>query len=148
MKTPAKDPAAYLAGIDDARRPHVEKLRALVKRAVPKATEAIVWGMLGYTYEGRPFAAIASHKSYLSLYLMDLYVQPGLREKHAKALAKLHMGKSCINFDTLDELPLETIAAILKEAPKVKVSSGTMATVGAPKQTKKKATAKRTTKKR
>jgi len=127
MKIEAKDGNGYVAAIPAERRPHVEKLRALVKKAVPRATEGIQYGMLGYAIEGRPFAAIASQKNYLSLYLMDLYTQPGLKKKHEKALSSLKMGKSCINFSSVDELPLDTIAAILREAPNVVVTSGTMA---------------------
>ena len=127
MKIEAKDAKGYVAAIPAERRPHVEKLRALVKKEVPRATEGIQWGMLGYAIEGRPFAAIASQKNHLSLYLMDLYTQPALKKKHEKALAKLKMGKSCINFSSVDELPLDTIAAILREAPSVVVTSGTMA---------------------
>jgi uncharacterized protein YdhG (YjbR/CyaY superfamily) len=138
MASQAKSADDYLAAIDPERRRHVEALRALVKKTVPKATEGLVWGMIGYAYEGRPFAAIAAHKSYLSLYLMDLYTQPGLRKQHEKELRKLKMGKSCINFSSIDELPLATIAAILKEAPNVVVKSGTLATVGRTKPAAKK----------
>jgi hypothetical protein len=69
---------------------------------------------------------------------MDLYVQPGLRKKHEKELRKLKMGKSCINFSSIDELPLETIGAILKEAPNVVVKTGTLAKVGRSKPAAKK----------
>jgi uncharacterized protein YdhG (YjbR/CyaY superfamily) len=127
MKIEAKDAKEYLAAIPEERRPHVEKLRRLVKKAVPRATEGICWGMLGFAIEGRPFAAIASQKNYLSLYLMDLYTQPGLKKQHEKALSKLKMGKSCINFSSVDDLPLATIESILKEAPRVVVEGGTMA---------------------
>jgi uncharacterized protein YdhG (YjbR/CyaY superfamily) len=136
MATQAKNPDEYVAGIDVERRPHVEALRALVKKTVPRATEGLAWGMIGYAYERRPFAAIAAHKSYLSLYLMDVHTQPALRKKHEKALSKLKMGKSCINFSSIDELPLDTIAAILKEAPKVVVKTGTLAKIGSAKRAK------------
>jgi uncharacterized protein YdhG (YjbR/CyaY superfamily) len=132
MKIEAKDAKGYVAAIPAERRPHVEKLRALVKKAVPRATEGIQYGMLGYAIDGRPFAAIASQKNYLSLYLMDLYTQPALKKKHEKALAKLDMGKSCIKFSSVDELPLATIEAILKAAPNVVVERGTMAKKRAP----------------
>jgi hypothetical protein len=85
--------------------------------------------MLGYAIDGRPFAAMASHKRHLSLYLMDLYTTPSLMETHRAALARLKMGKSCINFQSVDELPLDTISAILAAAPNVKVERGTMAKV-------------------
>jgi len=126
MKIEAKDGNGYVAAIPAERRPHIERLRALVKKTVPQATEGIEWGMLGYTIGGRVFVAMASQKNYMSLYLCDLYTQPALAKKHAKALAKLKMGKSCINFSSVDELPLDTIAAILREASRVVVKSGTL----------------------
>jgi uncharacterized protein YdhG (YjbR/CyaY superfamily) len=141
MGSDAKNPDQYVAALPADRRPHVEKLRTLVKQAVPRATEGIAWGMIGFAYEGRPFAAIASHKSYLSLYLMDLYTQPQLAKKHQKVLATLKMGKSCINFSSIDELPLDTVSAILKEAPNVVVRTGTLATTAGKRPPKK--TAKR-----
>jgi uncharacterized protein YdhG (YjbR/CyaY superfamily) len=126
MKIEAKDAKGYLAAVDPARRPEIEKLRKVVRAAVPGATEGVQWGMLGYAYEGRCFAAIAAQKNYLSLYLMDLYTQPGLRAQHAAALATLKMGKSCIHFKSVDDLPLATIRAILSQAPHVKVEGGTL----------------------
>ncbi|MGZ3425373.1 MAG: hypothetical protein ACXVCV_01935, partial [Polyangia bacterium] len=48
-------------------------------------------------------------------------------KKYEKALAGLKLGKSCINFSSVDELPLDTITAILREAPAVIVTSGTLA---------------------
>ena len=126
MKIEAKDGNGYVAAIPPERRPHVEKLRALVKKSVPRVTEGIQYGMIAYTLEGRLVTAIASQKNYLSLYLCDLYTQPALMKKHGKALAKLKMGKSCINFSSVDELPLDTIAAILREAPNVVVTKGTL----------------------
>ena len=149
MKIEAKSAKEYVAAVPSERRPCIEKLRALVKAEVPAATEGIQWGMLGYAIDGRPFAAIASQKNYLSLYLMDLYTTPALRKQHEKALAKLKPGKSCINFSSVDELPLDAIAAILRAAPSVVVKSGTLAAKKAAakkkpaKKAKTKATAKR-----
>jgi uncharacterized protein YdhG (YjbR/CyaY superfamily) len=136
MKIAARSPKEYLEAVPADRRPHLVTLRNLIRKTVPTAKEGIVWGMLGWTIHERPFVALASQKNYLSLYLMDLYTQPGLREKHAKALAPLNMGKSCINFDSADELPLDAIEEILKAAPGFEVKGGTMAA-----KTKKKRTA-------
>src|SRR5438128_8907897 len=117
MRIQATDAEDYVAQIPEERRPHVQRLRKLVKKAVPKASEGIEWGMICYLYQGRPFACIASQKNYLSLHLPDLYTQPKLRAKHAKALSSLKMGKGCINFRSTEELPLDTIQAILRQAP-------------------------------
>ncbi|MCC7541399.1 MAG: DUF1801 domain-containing protein [Deltaproteobacteria bacterium] len=144
MKIDAKDPDDYVSKVAPERRPEIETLRRLVRRAVPQATESIVWGMIGYGIGGRPFAAIASQKAHLSLYLMDLYTQPRLRERHASALAGVKMGKSCLQFRRADELPLDTIAAILAEAPNVTVTTGTLSSVGAEKAPAKKKAPART----
>jgi uncharacterized protein YdhG (YjbR/CyaY superfamily) len=127
MRSQATTPAEYLASVPADRRAHLERLRKLVKKSVPAATESMCWGMLGFGINGRPFAALASQKNHLSLYLMDLYTQPALRKKHAAALKPLKMGKSCINFRSIDELPLDTIGAILEEAPHIQVTTGTLA---------------------
>lgn len=137
MRSAAATPDAYVASAPADRRAVLERLRALVLETVPRATEHMQYGMLGYAYEGRPFAALASQKDYLALYLMDLYTQPGLREKHAGALAKLDVGKSCIRFSPKAELPMETFRAILACATTAVVTSGTLAA-----KTKTKAAAK------
>ncbi len=119
MKLKADTPAEYLAAVPAERRPHIEKLRSLIKKRVPKSREALNWGALSYTVGERPFAAIASQKNYLSLYLLDLCSHPELREPHEAILSKLKMGKGCIRFQSIEELPLETIGAILQAAPKI-----------------------------
>jgi hypothetical protein len=43
MKIDAKDPDAYVAAAPPERRPHLERLRALVKKSVPRATETTSW---------------------------------------------------------------------------------------------------------
>jgi hypothetical protein len=86
--------------------------------------------MLGYSIDERPFVAIASQKNYMSLYLCDIYSQPALRKKYEKAFKGVKMGKSCINFTDVATLPLDAIEAILREAPNIVVTSGTMAKRG------------------
>ena len=70
MHIAAKDPDDYVASVPEERRPHLEQIRRLVKTAVPDAEERILWGMIGYEIHGRPFAAVASQKASMSLYLM------------------------------------------------------------------------------
>src|SRR4029077_15600980 len=60
-----------------------------------------------------PFAALASQKGYMSVYLMCIYGHEALRswfeEAWAKAGKKLDMGKSCVRFKKLDDLALDVI---------------------------------------
>src|SRR5215475_3444714 len=130
MQLKAANATEYMSKIPADRRPHIETLRRLVRKAVPRAEEGIVWGTLGYCIGERPFVVIASQKNYISLYLLDMYTQPALRKKHEKAFKGVKMGKSCINFTDVAKLPLDAIEAILREAPNVVVKSGTMAKRG------------------
>lgn len=60
-----------------------------------------------------PFAALASQKNYMSVYLCSLYQRPSeegwVRERFAAAGKKLDMGKSCIRFKRLEDLPLDVV---------------------------------------
>jgi hypothetical protein len=67
------------------------------------------------TYNGQPlcYAALAAQKNYYSLYLMSVYQdskeEGSLREAFRQAGKKLDMGKCCIRFRSLDDLPLDAI---------------------------------------
>jgi hypothetical protein len=60
---------------------------------------------------------IAARKNYNTLYLMRPYGDPKqlkvLEESFAKAGKELHMGKSCISFKKLDDLPLPAIEELV-----------------------------------
>lgn len=129
MQSKAATVDAYIAGLPEDRRPVVKKLRALLKRQVPKGyREGMDWGLICYsiplerfpdTYNGEPlcYAALASQKNYLSLYLMGPYGDKALRKKledgFRKAGKRLDVGKSCIRFRSLDELPLDVIGEVV-----------------------------------
>src|SRR5439155_9983923 len=67
------------------------------------------------------FAGLASQKNYMSLYLMCLYGSQDhlqwFRREYAKAGKKLDMGKSCVRFKTIDDLPLDIIGDAIKRVP-------------------------------
>jgi hypothetical protein len=68
-----------------------------------------------------PFASIASQKSHMALYLMCVYGneenEKWLRDEWAKSGKKLDMGKSCIRFKKLSDLPLDVIGKLFKRVP-------------------------------
>lgn len=122
-----------LDGLTPERRVTMDRLRKLIRKALPKGyQEAVSKGMLVYqvpleaypeTYNGQPlwYVAVASLKSYLSLYLMPAYGDPALAKLLAdgfkKAGKKLDMGKSCIHFRSADDLALDVIAEIISRVP-------------------------------
>ena len=125
--------AAYLRALPSEQRGVLTKLRQLIRKHLPKGyKEATNWGAITYevplsqcpdTYNGQPlcYLAIAAQKNYLSLYLMTVYGDPiskkRLEEGFVRAGKKLDMGKACIRFRTLDDLPLDTVADIIASTP-------------------------------
>jgi uncharacterized protein YdhG (YjbR/CyaY superfamily) len=123
----------YLAELPEERRAVVAAVRDVVLRNLPEGyAEAMAFGMIGYavplarypdTYNGQPlaYAAIAAQKNYYALYLMGPYGDPrqekALRDAFAAAGKKLDMGKSCIRFKKLDDLPLEALGRIIASTP-------------------------------
>lgn len=123
----------YLQELPDDRRAVVSAVRDAVLRHLPAGyEESMAFGMIGYgiplarypdTYNGQPlsFAAIAAQKNHYALYLVCAYQDPAqeqaLREAFAAAGKKLDMGKSCIRFKGLDDLPLEDIGRIIAATP-------------------------------
>jgi hypothetical protein len=122
-----------LRAVPAEQRGALMKVRQLIRKHLPKGyQEALNWGAITYqvplkrcphTYNGQPlcYTALAAQKNYLSLYLMTVYGHPAkqkqLKEGSARAGKKLDMGKSCIRFRTLDDLPLDTIADIIASTP-------------------------------
>lgn len=104
----------------------METVRTAIKANLPKGlVESMNWGMIVYevplktcpeTYNGQPlaYAALASQKRHMSLYLMGIYGSDELRtyfERSYRASGKrMDIGKACVRFRTLDDLPLEVVA--------------------------------------
>lgn len=116
----------YLQSLPSERRESFLYVLDLVRTNLPVGyEEAMDWGMICWqvplavlpkTYNGHPlmFAALANQKNYLSLYLMPLYSVDRYRQLIEKSDKKPQMGKSCINFLSVDELPLPEIAEIIR----------------------------------
>ena|SRR5258708_7926156 len=125
MKSSAKTPDAYVKSLPADRRDAIGQVRKIILKNLPKGYEEIVdFGVLAYvvplkrlpnTYNGRPLpvAALASQKQYMSVYLMCVYghkpTKAWFESEFKKAGRKLDMGKSCVRFKKLDDLPLDVI---------------------------------------
>ena len=126
-------PEEYIATLPGERAEQVSQLRELVLRHLPDGyAEQIDFGMICYvipletypdTYNGHPlmYAAIASQKRHISLYLMNVYGDEESQRRFAEGFAaagkKLDMGKACVRFKALDDLPLELIAETVARTP-------------------------------
>jgi uncharacterized protein YdhG (YjbR/CyaY superfamily) len=123
----------YLAELPPERREVVSKVRDLVRRNLPNGYEETMnWGMISYeipltrypnTYNRQPlsYVGLAAQKNYYALYLTSAYQNSEqgkqLAEACKKAGKKLDMGKSCLRFKTLDDLPLEAVGRIVASTP-------------------------------
>ena len=124
----------YIAGLPEERKGAITAMRDLILSNLPEGyAEEMDFGMIAYvvpltrypqTYNGHPlmYAALASQKNYMSLYLMNIYGDPETHrwftEEFNARGKKLDMGKSCVRFKKLDDLPLDVIGeAIGKTAP-------------------------------
>ena len=127
----------YLAELPPERRSIVASVRDLVHRNLPEGyRETMNWGMISYelplkrypdTYNGQPlgYAALAAQKNFYTLYLNSVY-QDGERKKwlereFQKAGKKFDMGKSCLHFKRLEDLPLDVIARVIGSTPPEKL---------------------------
>lgn len=123
---------AYLRALPEDRRAVVSAVRDVVLKHLPEGyREAMNWGMISYeiplerypdTYNKQPlgYVALAAQKHYYVLYLIGSYDDPArarLEEGFARAGKKLDMGKSCLRFRALDDLPLDAIGEAVASTP-------------------------------
>lgn len=129
----AKTVAAYLDELPPERRAVISKVRAVIRKHLPKGyVEMMLYGMISYvvplsiepdTYNGQPlwYAALAAQKSAYSVYLMGVYgskeVRGWFEKEYAKTGKRLDMGKSCVRFKSLDDLPLPLIGKAIAKVP-------------------------------
>jgi uncharacterized protein YdhG (YjbR/CyaY superfamily) len=132
MTYEAETPKEYIEQLPKERQEVVEKLRIVIKNNLPKGfEEGILYKMIGYFvplskypngYHCQPgtplpFINIASQKNSVNLYHSGIYSNPALLNwfvaeypKHCKR--KLDMGKSCIRFKKMEEIPYDLIGEL------------------------------------
>jgi hypothetical protein len=130
----ATTPEAYLDELPEDRREVIEAVRATILEHLPDGfTESMTYGMLSYavplevfpdTYNGQPLVTIslANQKRHVAVYLMGVYGDDAERDRFVDAWKatgkKLDMGKSCVRFTRLDQVPLEVLGdAVARVTP-------------------------------
>ena len=115
----------YLNELPNERKEAMSIVRQTIVENLPDGyNEVMNWGMITYevpletypnTYNGKPlmYAALASQKNYMSVYLTGCYMSLDVRNKFKKAYKKsgkrFDAGKSCIRFKKVNDLPLELL---------------------------------------
>jgi hypothetical protein len=133
VQNQAKTVAAYLKELPSERRAVIAAVRRVMRRHMPKGyRETMAWGGICYevplkrypdTYNGKPlvYAGLGAQKNYFAVYLTCAYTDPvvtkRLREGFKRAGKRLDMGKICIRFRKLEDLPLEVIGEAIASTP-------------------------------
>jgi len=133
MQSKAQTPGQYLEALPVERKSAIEKVRQVILDNLPPGyQESVGAGMLMYgvplsrfpnTYNGHPlcYVALASQKNYMALYLMTVYgdkkTEEWFKAEFKARGKKLDMGKSCVRFKTLDDLPLDVIGDVVSRVP-------------------------------
>jgi uncharacterized protein YdhG (YjbR/CyaY superfamily) len=133
MQSKATTVKQYLTELPADRRAAFTAVRDTILKNLDKDfEEGMSYGMIGYYVPHRlypngyhcdprqplPYAGLASQKNHMSLYAMCLYgdnaEEKRFRAEWAKTGKKLDMGKCCIRFKKLDDLPLNIIADLFR----------------------------------
>ena len=132
MQIKAKTPDDYVAQLPDDRKEAIQKLRSVILDHLPEGfEETINYGMIGYVvphsiYPGGyhcdpelplPFLSIASQKNHIALYHSGIYADENLLDWFVKEYPKHSdrkpdMGKSCIRFKKVGQIPYELIGEL------------------------------------
>ncbi len=128
MKSEATTVAEYLRNLPPERRAAIKAVRKVIRENLPTGfRETMQYGMIGYVVPLRrcpqgyhtdggplPYISLASQKNHMALYLMCIYCDPKIARWFCTACQaagkKLDMGKSCVRFRRLDDLPLDVVA--------------------------------------
>jgi uncharacterized protein YdhG (YjbR/CyaY superfamily) len=134
MKQKETDVDAYVQKIAADRKKACEKLRSVIRQSIPQGFEEVInYGMPSYVVPHSlypdgyhcdpklplPFVSFASQKNFIAVYHMGIYANEDLMnwfvgEYPNHCSRKLDMGKSCIRFKKIDEIPYDLIGELMR----------------------------------
>jgi len=133
MQSKATSIDAYLSRLPADRAAQITRVRETILDHLPEGYEETMnWGMITYqvplsvypdTYNKQPlmYAALASQKNYMAVYLSGLYMSEekyqAFEQAYRETGKRFDAGKSCVRFRTLDNLPLELIGKTIASIP-------------------------------
>jgi len=136
MPSEVQDVEEYLAALPEDRREAITAIRKVILKNLPKGyEEGIQWGMPSYFVplseypsgyncqpdQPLPFVGFASQKNHMAFYGFCIYIDEVLKDRFVedwkKTGKKLDMGKSCVRFKKLEDVPLKVIGDAVKRVP-------------------------------
>jgi hypothetical protein len=136
MKSNASTVDEYIKALPEDRRAAIGAVRRVILDSLPKGyEECMTYGMIGYVVPHSiypsgyhcnpkiplPYANLGSQKTYMALHLMSVYGDKAIEQWFRKAWQatgkKLDMGKCCVRFKKIEDVPLEVIGQIIARVP-------------------------------
>jgi hypothetical protein len=134
MKSKASTIDEYLAELPEERRTAIQAVRKVIRKNLPRGyQEVLQYGMIGYVVplqkfpagylnrqsEPLPYICLASQKNYMSIYMMSVYgpAEAEFRKQYTATGKRLDMGKCCVRFRKLEDLPLDVIGNAVARYP-------------------------------
>lgn len=134
MKSDATTPEEYLAALPEERREALSAVREVILANLPEGfEEGMQYGMIGYYVphtlfpdgyhcspkEPLPFAALGSQKNYMAFHACHVYGDEEISRWFVDAWQatgkKLDMGKACVRFKRLDDVPLAVVGQLVAQ---------------------------------
>jgi uncharacterized protein YdhG (YjbR/CyaY superfamily) len=133
MRIEAENLDDYITKCPEERQEPMKKLAEAIRSNIdPNFSEGMSYGMPGWVVshdlypdgyhckpsEPLPFISVASQKNFIAVYHMGVYANEDLMKwflaeypKHSSK--KLDMGKSCIRFKKMDDIPYDLIGELV-----------------------------------
>lgn len=135
MKIEANSVAEYIENAPEERREALNQLREVIVNNIPEGFhEELNYGLPGYVVPHTiypsgyhcdpklpvPFISFASQKNFIAFYHMGIYADEKLlnwfQEEYKKVVpTKLDMGKSCIRFKNVKNIPFELLGKLVRK---------------------------------
>ena len=134
MQSNATTVNEYIASLPEERKAAMTKLQKIIKKNLPKGFQEVMsYGMIGFVVPHSiyakvyhcdpklplPFINIGSLKNYIPIHNMGVYANKNLLDwfvaENEKVPSKLDMGKGCIRFKKIEEIPFELIGELVKK---------------------------------
>lgn len=130
----ASTPQEYISMLEEPRKSEIKKLHAFIKKSAPKLKPYLEGSIIGYGKfpyksksgrEGEWFVlGLANQKNYISIYSCAMKDGQYLAEKSKPILGKASIGKSCIRYKKIEDIPWEQLKKVLKESQDIAFKKG------------------------
>jgi hypothetical protein len=150
MQSTARTVPQYIEELPPDRRSAISAVRDVILANLPAGYEEVMqYGMIGYVVPHRlypagyhckpsdplPYAALGSQKNHMAIYLCNVYgnkeTETWFRKAYLATGKKLDMGKSCVRFKKIEQLPLDVIGQVIARTPVQKYITGVEAALKA-----------------